>query len=118
MARSGRLLAALIGGWIGSVHSQSEPPSEPGNLPLTAADDPAFAVFPAHSSRDLVIRACAPCHVPELVVAKRRTADEWDQLIATMIDRGAAADDNEQSRILEYLVAFFGSPPASSSARE
>lgn len=54
------------------------------------------------------MRACAACHAPEIVVAKRHTADEWDEIIAKMVDRGAAATDAEQEQILEYLTKFFG----------
>jgi cytochrome c5 len=65
-------------------------------------------VFPPAPQRNLVVRACAACHAPEMVVAKRHTADEWDEIIAKMVDRGAVASDEEQQQILEYLVKFFG----------
>src|SRR5262245_49314476 len=65
-------------------------------------------VFPAAPQRDLVVRACAACHAPEMVIAKRHTADEWEDIIAKMVDRGAVANDEEQQQILEYLVKFFG----------
>ena len=78
------------------------------------ADEPAksagngSSVFPAAPERDLVARACTACHAPELVTAKRHTPEEWDDIIAKMIDRGAQASDTEQQQILEYLVRFFG----------
>lgn len=87
----------------------------------TRADEPAAnqaaagsgsSVFPAAPERDLVVRACTACHTPELVIAKRHTADEWDDIIAKMVDRGAQANDMEQQQILEYLVRFFGPPHA------
>ena len=65
-------------------------------------------VFPAAPQRDLVIRACAACHAPDLVVAKRHTVNEWDEIIAKMVDRGAVASEPEQQQILEYLAKFFG----------
>lgn len=73
-----------------------------------AASPAGVAVFPTAPQRDLVIRACAACHAPEMVVAKRHTAEEWDDIIAKMVDRGAVASDEEQQQILEYLVKFFG----------
>ena len=118
MVRSRRLLALLLSGWVGSTHSQGEPPSKAAGASPRAAEDPALAVFPDDPSRGVVIRACAPCHAPELVVAKRRSVDEWDRVIATMIDRGAVADDDEQTRILDYLARFFGLAPDGGSARE
>jgi hypothetical protein len=65
-------------------------------------------VLPAAPERNLVIRTCAACHPPETVVAKRHTADEWDEIIAKMVDRGAVATDDEQQQILSYLAKFFG----------
>jgi len=65
-------------------------------------------VFPQGAHRDLVVRACAACHPPESIVAKRRSAQEWDDIIARMIERGAVATDEEQQQILEYFVRFYG----------
>ena len=65
-------------------------------------------IFPEAPQRALVVRACAACHQPEIVIAKRHTAPEWDDIIAKMVDRGAVANDEEQQQILEYLVKFFG----------
>jgi hypothetical protein len=65
-------------------------------------------VFPHGAHRDLVVRACAACHPPESIVAKRRSAQDWDEVIARMIERGAVASDEEQQQILEYLVRFYG----------
>jgi hypothetical protein len=80
----------------------------------TRAEEPAestgngSSVFPAAPERDLVVRTCTACHAPELVIAKRHTAEEWDDIIAKMVDRGAQANDTEQQQILAYLVRFFG----------
>jgi hypothetical protein len=57
--------------------------------------------------RDLAVHTCAACRAPEIVVAKRHTADEWDEIIAKMVDRGAVANGDEQQQILEYLAKFF-----------
>jgi hypothetical protein len=65
-------------------------------------------VFPPAPERDLVVRTCAACHAPEIVVAKHHTADEWDEIIAKMVDRGAVATEDEQQQILSYLAKFFG----------
>jgi len=43
-----------------------------------------------------------------MVVAQRRTEEQWEQLIGVMVDRGAQATDDEQAQILEYLVKNFG----------
>ncbi len=66
--------------------------------------------FPAAPEHDLVVRVCSGCHVPEMVTAKRHTADEWDEIIARMVDHGAQATEAEQDQILAYLVRFYGKP--------
>ncbi len=83
------------------------------NLP--PAPDPSSIsnkVFPAGDHRDLVVRTCAVCHPPELVVAQKRTADKWDEIIARMVDHGAVATDDEQELIFQYLVKFFSNDAA------
>jgi hypothetical protein len=66
--------------------------------------------FPPAPEHDLVVRVCSGCHVPEMVTAKRHTTDEWDEIIAKMVDHGAQATEAEQDRILAYLVRFYGKP--------
>jgi hypothetical protein len=115
--RSAGLLAALLCGWVSIVHSQAQSlRGSTADAPPVKADAAALAAFPPHPSRAVVLRACVPCHAPELVVAKRRTAEEWDRVVATMIDRGAVATDDEQQQIFEYLVRFFGPEPTERSA--
>ncbi len=95
--------AALASAVLGtcSTFAKEAPPIAPA-APLR------LDVFPAAPQRDIVIRACAACHAPEIVVAKRHSIDEWDEIIAKMVDRGAVANEKEQQQILEYLVKFFG----------
>ena len=66
--------------------------------------------FPAAPEHDLVVRVCSGCHVPEMVTAKRHTAEEWDDIIAKMVDHGARATEAEQDQILAYLIRFYGKP--------
>jgi hypothetical protein len=86
-----------------------------------APPDSATTVLPQGAYRALVLRTCAVCHSIDLVVAQRRSQEQWDQLIGVMVDRGAQATDDEQVQILEYLVENFGRtdaatpvPPATS----
>jgi hypothetical protein len=77
-----------------------------GAAPPTGSE--AAASLPPGAHRDLVLRTCANCHSIDLVVAKRHTREQWDQLIGVMVDRGAQATDEEQDLILQYLVSHFG----------
>ena len=105
---SAALLIAL--GTSTGVIATDAPPST--TAPAAVSTD----VFPAAPQRDLVVRTCAACHAPEIVVAKRHTVDEWDEIIAKMVDRGALATDSEQEQILQYLATFFGPAPADAAS--
>lgn len=77
-----------------------------------SADSLPPKAFPPAPEHDLVVRVCSGCHVPEMVTAKRHSADEWDEIIAKMVDHGAQATEAEQDRIWAYLVRFYGKPAA------
>jgi cytochrome c5 len=98
--------AALI--LTAGVTRADEPTDSTGNQ---AAGGNGSSVFPTAPERDLVVRTCTACHAPELVIAKRHTPEEWDDIIAKMVDRGAQANDTEQLQILAYLERFFGPSP-------
>jgi hypothetical protein len=115
--RSALVAAALLSGWSSVIHPQDSPAGADGAPPF-APNDAVLAAFPPHRGRDVVVRACAPCHAPELVVAKRRSADDWDRIILAMVDRGAVADEAEQRQILEYLVDLFGPEPDLGAVRD
>ena len=74
------------------------------------ADSLPPKALPPAPERDLVVRVCSACHPPELVTGKRHTADEWDEIIAKMVDHGAQATESEQDQIFAYLVRFYGAP--------
>lgn len=102
MTEAARVLAVLAFALHGTIAIAADAP--PGATGASAGTQ----VFPAAPQRDLVVRACAACHAPEMVVAKRHTVAEWDEIIAKMVDRGAVASEEEQQQILEYLAKFFG----------
>jgi hypothetical protein len=82
--------------------------------PLLAA--PALAagpndVLPEAPAKALVVRACTSCHQAPQFVAKRHTAEEWDELVAKMVDRGARLTEAEQDQVYAYLVRYFGPRP-------
>jgi cytochrome c5 len=84
----------------------------PGSPAAGAAPNPAavsFEVLPAGKDRNLVIQTCAVCHPIELVVAKKRSDEDWEKQMARMVGFGAKADEADQDRILDYLEGWFSS---------
>lgn len=63
------------------------------------ADDPNAAVFK---------RVCGNCHTPERIVASRRSADQWQEVMENMITRGAKGSDDDLNAVFEYLMAHYG----------
>ena len=73
-----------------------------------AAKPAAVATLADGEHRALVLQVCGQCHPIERVVAQRRSATEWDDMIAKMVQRGAKATELEQDRIYQYLVTQYG----------
>jgi cytochrome c oxidase cbb3-type subunit 3 len=54
-------------------------------------------------------KTCSGCHALDIVVASRRSRDQWQDTIQAMITKqGAKITDEESSMILDYLVAEYG----------
>jgi hypothetical protein len=78
-----------------------------------AAALPALAagptdVLPAAPAKAVIVSACTMCHQAAFIVAKRRTAGQWDEVVGKMVDRGAPVDDAQQDAIVAYLAKYFG----------
>jgi hypothetical protein len=59
----------------------------------------------------VLLHDCATCHTPLNVTTQRHDAAGWDQVIGTMVDRGAKISDADQDAIQAYLAKNFA-PPA------
>lgn len=107
-----RLLSLLLGMpfLLGATTANAQ--ASDAAIPAPAPTDPPPKILPPAPEHDLVARVCTGCHVPEMLVSKRHTADEWDDIIARMVDHGAQASDAQQEQILSYLVRFYGKPAA------
>ena len=60
-------------------------------------------------------RICGGCHAPEIVIGKRLTKDGWEQLVSSMVEKGATGTDDEFNQIIDYLAANF--PKADSNGK-
>jgi mono/diheme cytochrome c family protein len=90
-----------------------------GSLALATAVGVSAAGLPVASSmsalppgpgRDVLLRNCSTCHTALNVTTERHDAAGWDQVIGTMIDRGAKVSDADQDAIQAYLAKNFGAP--------
>ncbi len=81
---------------------------------VAAADD----ILPDGPGKVPLQRICSACHGPEIVVGKRETKDRWDEIVSSMVEKGAVGTDEELSQIVDYLAANFGKTPRAEKKSE
>jgi hypothetical protein len=72
-------------------------------IPLSAQEQ-----LPEGDGKKLVEKICNDCHGPETYTGKKRTKEQWDKVIQSMIDKGAEGTDAEFDKIVAYLTKYFG----------
>jgi mono/diheme cytochrome c family protein len=72
--------------------------------------------LPDGAGKELVMTVCTQCHDTARIVTKKKTKDEWNELVDSMAARGAKASDEEFDTIVNYLTKYFGKdqPPEKS----
>jgi len=84
----------------GSVNA---PASSEGNNPVVKDDEEV-----KRTGEPATSEVCTQCHGLEDVTSQRRTVRQWNEVIAQMVDRGAAGTDEDIARVKEYLARFYG----------
>jgi mono/diheme cytochrome c family protein len=73
--------------------------------------------LPPGDGHDVVQTVCMQCHGLEVIVAQRRSPDEWRDVVGRMVGSGANLTDVEYAKVVEYLSTKLGPegvpPPAS-----
>ncbi len=72
-------------------------------LLIAAAQAPA-GQLPDAPGRPTVQKVCGACHGMDVISAKGRTRADWEQVIASMVSRGAKGSDAELGQVLDYLA--------------
>lgn len=70
--------------------------------------------FPDAPGKETVHKVCGACHGAEVIVPKGMSREEWSQVIARMITRGAKGTGEEFAQVLNYLSTNF--PPGKTPA--
>lgn len=93
----------------------AEPAPKPAPAPVVAARPatpaPAPAATPAvnvAAAKAILETNCAACHAPNLATDSRHTQAEWDDILDSMVARGASLSDDEHKTLLAYLSATYG----------
>src|SRR5262249_25101260 len=75
-----------------------------------------IAQLPEAPAKGIIVAKCQVCHSLQRVVVSHRRADEWKDLVDTMVSRGAALTPDEIPVVADYLSANFGLASASGAA--
>jgi mono/diheme cytochrome c family protein len=67
--------------------------------------------LPPGPGHDTLVAACSSCHQPEVVADKVMSKKEWEDMVHTMVDRGADATEAQVAQIVAYLTANFSGAP-------
>jgi competence protein ComEA len=76
----------------------------------TTDGSPLHTEFPPGDGREPVMRVCAKCHSPNIILAYGQNRTGWENTITKMARLGAKASDDDYSDIADYLTANF--PPS------
>jgi len=60
------------------------------------------------SAKEVFRKVCGACHEPEQATERRRSRDQWDEVIDKMITLGAKGTSEEFNTVLTYLVRQYG----------
>lgn len=61
-------------------------------------------------------QTCTRCHTTAPIIALKRPAQEWNELLTRMMGMGAQVSDDQYDAILGYLTAHYGRSDSTVSA--
>jgi len=74
------------------------------------AQGPSPALKPGEGAQT-VQAVCTRCHTIGVVIAHPHGADEWNDIIGKMIDKGLVASDDQLDQIAAYLAKNYAPAP-------
>ena len=96
------LLSSLVLILVGAA---SPAPASPVPIPPQAkkwADQ-----MPDGDGKKLIVAKCQLCHTLERVVTSHRAKEDWDSVIALMVEQGASLTDDESKTVVDYLASNY-----------
>src|SRR4051812_45344218 len=72
--------------------------------------------FPDGPGKDILERECSTCHAPDMVRTFGRSAEEWHDVVITMVDQGAKLSDEQVPVLVDYLTKNWPLKSASAPA--
>jgi glucose dehydrogenase len=75
--------------------------------PAQKVSEASAAPLPEGKGKALVVRVCTTCHGATVFAALRMSRGSWTSEVASMVDRGAVATEEERRTIVDYLAKNF-----------
>lgn len=91
------------------MYAQNNPPSPP---PRAGAPGD----LPNAPGRETVQKICGTCHSASMVLGRSSSREEWSEVIANMVAKGAKGTSADFAQVLDYLTANLGPKPAAAGA--
>jgi mono/diheme cytochrome c family protein len=85
-------------------------------LPAQRAAAPAGDPLPDAPGKATVLKLCGTCHSANIVAGRGSTREQWSEVIASMIGRGAKGTGAEFAQVTDYLAKNFPSRPSGPAA--
>lgn len=92
--------------WIGTIHKMIEMGAavEPDDIPILAQYLTIFhGPVPDGPGREILLNTCTSCHDLMRIRLGRRSAEEWEETLITMLNEGAPLSDEDFVLIHHYL---------------
>jgi len=64
--------------------------------------------LPDGPGKEVVLNTCTQCHDLFRIKANRRSSEEWEETLISMLNEGAMLNDEEFARVHQYLSKNFG----------
>ena len=64
--------------------------------------------LPDGPGKDVILNTCTQCHDLFRIKANRRSPEEWEETLISMLNEGAQLNDEEFARVHQYLSKNFG----------
>jgi cytochrome c5 len=64
--------------------------------------------LPDGPGKEVILNICTQCHDLFRIKANRRSPDEWEETLISMLNEGAMLDDEQFARVHQYLSRNFG----------
>jgi len=100
--RSNRTIVVLLAAWLAMMVllvACNSGSSQPTQAPPSATPAPAGAT--------LLETRCSVCHSADKPKKAKKTREQWENTVTTMIDNGAQLTDDEKKVLVDYLAKTY-----------